>query len=213
MFCCWKIAEWKKHWLCSLSLWFGSFAVERPVIKKPTGQVGRGSQLCVKSREFKNPHPELRSLSLNLWERACHKLLNPMKSPVLQPRVQVSPVWLIWICLPLSLLHHGQWADYKAEQLQWRREKGKREGIERGSRQKQDSHINMWQHMWLNQDKAIHIFEKLLSAVKCVKQSRYKLDFGLSVWLSDNIPSFFFVCFVRVKWQTLIEDYKKLGGR
>lgn len=31
--------------------------------------------------------------------------------------VQVPAAWLIWICLALSLLLHGQWADYKAEQL------------------------------------------------------------------------------------------------
>lgn len=100
--------------------------VERIIVKKPTGQLGHGSQLCDKSWKFKNPQPESRSLSLNLWERACHKPLSPMKRPVHWWWVQVPTAWLIQICLLLSLPFHGQWADYIVEQLLWERYRLKR---------------------------------------------------------------------------------------
>lgn len=56
------------------------------IIKKPTGQLGHGSQLCGKSWKFKN-------------EKACHNPFSSIKGPVHWWLIQVPTAWLILICL------------------------------------------------------------------------------------------------------------------
>lgn len=117
--CCSSLTELSDYVVLPASL--KALLVEKIIIKKATGQLGHGSQPCDKSWKFKNPQPESRSLSLNMWERACHKPLSLMKGPVHWWRVQVPTAWLIRICLLLSLPFHGQWVDDIAGQLLWER--------------------------------------------------------------------------------------------
>lgn len=73
------------------------------IIKKPTDQLGHGSQLSVPSvtraESSKIPIWESKGLSQNLWERACHNPLSSIKGPVHWWLIQVPTAWLILICL------------------------------------------------------------------------------------------------------------------
>lgn len=99
------------------------------IIKKPTGQLGHGSQLCEKSWKFKNPHPGIEKFVTESVRKSPSQSIKLYKRPSAL-MIDSGPYCLVNPNLPaLSLSFHGQWADYIAVQLLW---EGYRQKIENG---------------------------------------------------------------------------------